>query len=135
MAWHRIGRFAWHRLQASLHGVADVEVLEARLRTLHPSPDALLLHLMVDGALSLAEQAVFEERIRQAVSSAVFALRLDAGGLLPRPTAADLYAFGPAGPVRTAADRLAARAADPADPAAALAAAALQRLYVLHANT
>ena len=135
VARHRIGRFAWHRLQASLHGVADVEVLEARLRTLHPSPDALLLHLTVDGALSLAEQAVFEERIRQAVSSAVFALRLDAGGLLPRPTAADLCAFGPAGPVRTAADRLAARAADPADPAAALAAAALQRLYVLHANT
>lgn len=134
VARHRVGRFAWHRLHASLHDATDVEVLEARLRTLHPSPDALLLHLTVDGALSLAEQAVFEERIRRAVSSAVFALRLDTAGLLPRPTAADLHAFGPAGPVRTAADRLAARAADPADPAAALAAAALQRLYVLHAN-
>lgn len=135
VARHRVGRFAWCRLHASLHDVTDVEVLEARLRTLHPSPDALLLHLTVDGALSLAEQAVFEERIRRAVNSAVFALRLDTAGLLPRPTVADLHAFGLAGPVRTAADRLAARAANAADPAAAIAAAALQRLYVLHVNT
>ena len=131
---HRVGRFAWHRLDAALHDAADVEVLEARLRSLHSSPEAVLLHLIVQGALSLAEQAAFEERIGRGVGSALFALRLDDAGLLPRPTAADLGAFGPAGPVRVAADRLAARATDPADPAAALAAAALQRLYVLATN-
>ena len=131
---HRVGRFAWHRFDAALHGAADVEVLEAQLRALRPSPEAVLLHLTVQGALSLAEQAAFEGRICRGVGSALFVLRLDDAGLLPRPTAADLGAFGPAGPVRVAADRLAARAADPADPAAALAAAALQRLYVLDAN-
>lgn len=131
---HGVGRFAWHRLDAALHGAADVEVLDARLRGLHPDPGVALLHLTVRGSLSLAERAAFEERICRGVGSALFALRLDDAGLLPRPTAADLSAFGPAGPVRVAADRLAARAADPADPATALAAAALQRLYVLDAG-
>jgi hypothetical protein len=73
----------------------------------------------------------FENRIRDGVGSALRVLRLDDSQLLPQPTSADLEAIDHAGFVRAAADRLAARAADPNDADHDIAAAALQRLYVL----
>jgi DNA repair exonuclease SbcCD nuclease subunit len=125
---HQIGRFTWHRLSASLHNSTDIDVLETRLRGLSPSPETVLAWLDVDGTLSLAEREAFERRIGEGVASALRVLRLDAAGLLPRPTLADLEAIDHAGFVRIAADRLAARAG----AGDAVAAAALQRLYVLH---
>ena len=130
---HRTGRFSWHRLEAALHQAADIDVLEARLRRLSPDDlSAVLLWLKVTGTLSLSERLAFETRIQDGVGSALRVLRLDSSGLLPRPTTADMEAIDYAGFVRVAADRLAARAADPADPDQHVAAAALQRLYILH---
>lgn len=128
---HAIGRFAWHKLNAALHGGGDIDVLETRLRALAPDLGAVLVQLTVSGALSLDEREAFEDRIRHGLGSALRVLRLDDAALLPKPTAADLESIDHAGFVRSAADRLTARAGDEADPQRDLAAAALQRLFVL----
>ena len=116
----------------ALHNATDIDVLETRLRSLSSDLGAVLVWLSVSGALSLAEREAFENRITHSVGSALRVLRLDDAGLVPRPTLADLEMIDHAGFVRTAADRLAARAADTNDPEQGIAAAALQRLYLLH---
>jgi hypothetical protein len=126
------GRHQWRRAQASLHGAADIAVLEARLRGLHAEPARLLLDLAVEGTLSLAERAVFEQQIGGALRAALCHLRLDDRGLLITPSADDLDAIAPGGFVRAAAERLRGLAADPANPEREVAAQALMRLYVEH---
>jgi DNA repair exonuclease SbcCD nuclease subunit len=132
---HRVGRFSWQRLEMALHNATDVDVLDARLRNLSSDLGAVLVWLTVTGALSLAERDAFENKIQYSVGSALRVLRLDDAGLVPRPTSADLETIDHSGFVRTAADQLAARAADPNDPEQDIAAAALQRLYLLHMRT
>ena len=129
---HRTGRFTWHRMEAALHNATDIDVLETRLRDLAKDLGSVLVWLKVAGALSLAERNAFEQRIQHGVGSALRVLRIDDAGLLPRPAPGDLEAIERAGFVRTAADRLCARAANPNDPDQEVAAAALQRLYLLH---
>jgi DNA repair exonuclease SbcCD nuclease subunit len=129
---HRVGRFGWQRMGMALHNATDIDILETRLRNLSSDLGAVLVWLNVNGALSLAEREAFESRIQHGVGSVLRVLRLDDAGLVPRPTSADLETIDHAGFVRTAADQLAARAADPNDPEQDIAAAALQRLYLLH---
>jgi DNA repair exonuclease SbcCD nuclease subunit len=130
---HRTGRFHWHRIDATLFNATDIDVLETRLRALAPdAPGTVLVWLKAAGALSLSERQSFEDRIRHGAGSALRALRLDDQNLIARPTQADMEAIDHAGFVRTAADTLAARAANTADPDHDIAGAALQRLYVLH---
>ena len=119
-------------MEMTLHNATDIDILETRLRSLSSDLGAVLVWLNVSGALSLAEREAFESRIQHGVGSALRVLRLDDAGLVPRPTSADLETIDHAGFVRTAADQLAARAADPNDPEQDIAAAALQRLYLLH---
>ncbi len=129
---HRVGRFDWQRMEMVLNSATDIEILETRLRSLSLDLGAVLVWLSVTGALSLAERDALENRIQHGVGSALRALRLDDAALVPRPTSVDLEAIDHAGFVRTAADQLAARAADPNDPEQDIAAAALHRLYLLH---
>ena len=130
---HRTGRFFWHRVEADLFHATDIDIVETRLRGLAPVDlGNVLVWLKVAGALSLAERQSFEDKIINGVGSAVRVLRADTAALLARPTPADLEAIDHAGFVRTAADLLAARAADANDPDRDIAGAALQRLYVLH---
>lgn len=129
---HRVGQFGWQRMEMTLHNATDIDILETRLRSLSSDLGAVLVWLNVSGALSLAEREAFESRIQHGVGSALRVLRLDDAGLVPRPTSADLETIDHAGFVQTAADQLAARAADPNDPEQDIAAAALQRLYLLH---
>lgn len=128
------GRYAWRRESATLAGDADVPILATRLRGLHADPGHLLVHLDVTGVLSAQGLQAFERDIRGGVGSALCTLRIDDAGLRLQPSAADLAALSRAGVVGAVASRLAARADDPADPQRDLAQAALQRLYILHAN-
>jgi len=128
---HRIGRFCWHKLDVTVHGLQDIDGLEARLRGLSGDLGTQLVWLRVSGALSLDERVEFDRRIRQGVGSALRVLRLDDAGLLSRPTQADLASIDYAGFVRAAADRLAALATSETDPQREIAALALQRLFVL----
>ena len=126
------GRHHWRRAQASIHGAGDIAVLEARLRSLHADPARMLLDLTVEGTLSLAERAVFEQQINGALRAALCHLRLDDRGLLVTPSPDDLDAIAPGGFLRAAAERLKGLAADPANPEREIAALALMRLYVEH---
>ncbi len=126
---HRVGRFAWHRIEHALFDEADVAVLESRIRALGPALDRVLLALEVHGRLSLAATARFEAAIADGVAHALRLLRLDRAALLPVADTADLAAFEH-GPVRVAADRLAALAA----AGDAAASRALLRLAVLGAR-
>ncbi|MBV9655130.1 MAG: DNA repair exonuclease [Acetobacteraceae bacterium] len=128
---HRVGGFLWRREAATLHGVTDIDVLETRLRGLHPDLHRVLVSLKVEGTLSLAGRQTFNQRIAQELRGALRLLRIDDAGLRAEPTAADLAAIDHAGFVRDAAERLSAMAANPAEPRHDLAAAALQRLYSL----
>ena len=132
---HRVGRFGWQRLEMALHNATDVDVLETRLRNLSSDLGAVLVWLTVTGALSLAERDAFENQIQYSVGSALRVLRLDDAGLVPAQPQPISRRSITAGFVRTAADQLAARAADPNDPEQDIAAAALQRLYLLHMRT
>lgn len=127
----RTGRFTWLRLEETVHSLATIDILEARLRSLAPGLATTLVWLRVGGALSLEARAQYESRIRDALGSAFRVLRLDEDGLTPDPTEADLAAIDHAGFVRAAADRLAAMAADADNPRRHVAASALQRLFVL----
>jgi DNA repair exonuclease SbcCD nuclease subunit len=126
------GRYHWRREVASIHGEADIGVLEARLRALSAEPARLVLDLTVEGTLTLAERAIFEQQIAGALGAALAHLRLDDRGLLVTPSADDLDAIAPGGFVRAAAERLKGLAADPGNPEREIAALALMRLYVEH---
>ena len=130
---HRVGKFRWHRMEASLFRLEDIETLEARLRGLsQDDPGSVLVWLKAAGALSLAHMAAFEDRTLGGAASALRVLRTDITALLANPTASDLEAIDHAGFVRTAANSLTAMAADPANPQGVIAGAALKLLYVLH---
>lgn len=124
------GRFAWHRVDATLDGAPAIAALEARLRALGPDLGQVLVWLTARGTLSLPELDQFDQQIRAGLGSALRVLRLADEALLPRPTSADLETIDHAGFVRDAADALALAAAGEGEPAA-LAAAALHRLYLL----
>ena len=49
-----VGRFAWRRQTVQIHGLADLDVVIARLRTVHAEPTRLLLDVSLEGTLSLA---------------------------------------------------------------------------------
>ncbi len=121
---HRVGQFYWHRLDQSLFGRADIDALEARLRGMAPTLDRTLVRLVVTGSLTLGESALFDERIENGMAAALRMLRIDRTGLMARPDGGDLEAIEPAGPIRLAAERLAA-GVDAGDP---VAGAALLRL-------
>jgi hypothetical protein len=115
-----------------VNGEADVTAFDGRLRGLDADLARVLLHLKVEGALTLSQRVAFEERIAGSIGAALRYLRLDDTRLGITPTAEDLDAIDHAGFVRAAAESLRGKAADPANPERDIAALALQRLYVLH---
>ncbi len=126
------GRFRWVKISAAVNDEADIAVLDGRLRGLDADLSRLLVQLSVEGALSLAERAAFEDRINTSLGAAVRFLRLDDERLGLHPTGDDLDAIDHSGFVRAAAERLKAQAEDGSNTERTIAALALQRLYVLH---
>lgn len=126
------GQFRWVTHTAHLAGRDDVEALDRRLRDLGGMLDRILVRLRVEGALSLADRAFFDERIAEGVSAALCYLRVDDEKLFPQPTDEDLDRIDHGGFVRAAAEELRRQAAEGGEEERALAASALQRLYVEH---
>lgn len=125
------GQFRWLPFSAQLNGRADIDQLAARLRALGGALDRVLVHLEVEGALSLQDRSAFEAEIVDGVSAALRFLRVDERRLFPSPTAEDLDRIDRGGFVRAAAEELRALAAG-GGAEGALAAEALQKLYVEH---
>jgi DNA repair exonuclease SbcCD nuclease subunit len=122
--------YHWAQLRETLHGATDIEVLDARIRALQPDTTRVLLDLTVEGTLSLAERALFSQRIDRSLRAALCHLRLDDTQLHLTPSPDDLDAIARTGFVRSAANRLMAQAGDQANPKRDIAALALMRLYL-----
>ena len=126
------GHYTWIRLSEQLNGRQDIEFLARKLRSGADDLDRVLVHLTVEGTLSLEDRQYFEEQIVDGVSAALCFLRVDTRRLFPCPTAQDLDQIDPGGFVRTAAEILKRKADEGDDLERGLATEALQRLYIEH---
>lgn len=124
-------RFRWHRETVVIHGAADIDLLEERLRTRQPDPACLLVRLEVDGTLSLADRLRFDEQIGQRLRAALRCLELH-DRLLVAPLADDLDAIASGGILRAAAERLSELVAKASGEEREFAQMALLRLCVEH---
>jgi hypothetical protein len=125
-------RYRWVRQRETLHGGDDIAVLDQRIRAVAPDAARLLVDLVVEGTLSLADRALFDQRIDRSLRAALCHLRLDDERLYLAPSPHDFDAIARAGFVRTAAARLKALADDEANPQREIAAEALMRLFLEH---
>ena len=126
------GKYEWLGHLEQLIRREDIESLEVHLRGLDTALELVLLHLTVEGTLSLEDRSYFEERIVEGLSGAFRFLRVDDRRVFPKPTAGDLDHIDRGGFVRAAAEALKRRAGDGLDPERDIAAEALQRLYIEH---
>lgn len=124
-----VGRYRWTRAALALTPGGDAP---AAIRAAEPDwPRAdLLLALTLSGEVALAEKAALEDFLKS-MAHGLAHLKSDLDGLGVRRTAGDLDDIARAGPLREAAEALAADAADPALPEdrRAAARAALDMLY------
>ena len=125
------GHFSWVRLSEHVSSRADIDFLAEKLRDSADELDRMLVHLAVEGALSLEDHQYFQEQIVEGVSSAFCFMRVDDRRLFPRPTADDLDRIDRGGFVRAAAEEL-KRLAEEGEGDGSIAAAALERLFVEH---
>ena len=121
----------WTRLSEQVNSRADIDYLAEKLRASADELDRVLVHLSVEGALSLENHQYFQEQIADGVSAAFCFMRVDDRRLFPQPTAEDLDQIDRGGFVRTAAEEL-KRLAEEGDEDGGIATVALQRLYVEH---
>jgi len=126
------GYYTWTSLAERVNDRADIDHLAGKLRGLAEELDRVLVHLAVEGAVSLADRQYFEEQIVEGVSAALCLLRVDDTGLFPRPSAEDLDRIDRGGFVRSAAEALKQQAIDGGETERGIAAEALQRLYIEH---
>lgn len=125
------GQYHWDSLNERVENLADVDLLENKLRSLDGDFNRTLVDLRVSGSLSLADLLHFEERIVEGAAAALYHLRIDREQLFPEPTDDDLDSIDPGGIVRAAADRLRA-IVEAGGSDADLAREAIRRLYIEH---
>lgn len=126
------GHYTWLTLPEQINGRADIDFLAGKLRGLSDDLAQILVHLGVEGALSLEERQYFEDQIVDGVSAALCFMRVDDRRLFAQPTQEDLDRIDRGGFVRAAAEALKCKAEDGGEQDREIAAEALQRLYVEH---
>lgn len=126
------GYYSWIRLSEQVIGREDIDYLVEKLRSTADELERVLIHLAVEGALSLENCQYFQEQIVDGVSAAFCFLRFDDHRLFPRPTVEDLDQIDRGGFVRTAAEELKRLAEEGGEVDSSIAAEALQRLYIEH---
>ena len=126
------GHYTWDRRSEQVGGRLDIDHLAEKLRGMADNLDRVLIHLAVEGALSLEDRQYFQDEIVDGVSAAFCFMRVDDRRLFPRPTREDLDQIDRGGFVRTAADELKRLTEEGGDAERDIAAEALQRLYIEH---
>ena len=126
------GHYRWIHLSEAVNSREGIDFLTEKLRGVADELDRVLVHLAVEGSLSLGNRQVFQEQIVDGVSAAFCFMRVDDRHLFARPTADDLDRIDLGGFVRGAAEELKRRAEEGNESARDIAAEALQRLYVEH---
>lgn len=126
------GHYNWFTLSHQINTREDIDLLTDKLRAIAEDLNRVLVHLAVEGALSLQDRRYFEVRIVEGVSAGLCFLRVDDRRLFPHPTLEDLDQIDRGGFVRAAAEELKRQSEEGADDMRAVAAEALQRLYIEH---
>ncbi|WP_279477885.1 DNA repair exonuclease [Aureimonas sp. SK2] len=126
----RTARFDWRAIGLDMHG--EIDALDAALASV-PSPGEALVDLTLRGTLSLRDRIALDEALAS-WETRFFDLRVRDDELLDEPDEEDLDRIDAAGFVRTAIDRLRAKAADGTDPERAAAALALRMMFAEHAR-
>ena len=126
------GRYRWISLRERINGREDIDFLSEKIRSVDENLNRVLVHLKVEGTLSLGDREYFQHQITDGVSAALCFLRIDDSQLLPCTTEEDLDQIDKRGFVRAAAEKLKRMAEEENDPERGLAAEALQRLYLEH---
>ncbi len=128
----RTGHYAWISVSQQINNREGIDFLAEKLRGVADDLNTVLLHLGVEGALSLQDRRYFQEQIVEGVSAALCFLRVDNRRLFPNPTAEDLDQIDQGGFVRAAADELKRLSEEGPDLDRGIAAEALQQLYIEH---
>lgn len=123
------GSYTWTKLSEQINSRNDIDYLAEKLRECSDDLDRTLIHLSVEGALSLEDHRYFREQVTEGVSAAFCSMRVNERHLFPQPTTEDLDHIDRSGFVRTAAEEL-KRLAEEGGGGSGIAAAALQRLYI-----
>lgn len=126
------GHYTWITLSEQVNSREDIDYVLEKLRHVADDLSRVLIHLAVEGALSLEHRQDFEEQIVDGVSAAFCVMRIDARRVFPQPTSEDLDRIDRGGFVRTAAEELSRLAEGGVDAERGIAAEALQRLYIEH---
>lgn len=126
------GHYNWISLSQQLNTREDIDFLAEKLRSIAEDLNRVLVHLAVEGALSLQDRRYFEDQVVEGVSAALCFLRVDDRRLFPHPTAEDLDQIDRGGFVRAAAEELKRQSEEGGDAEREIAAEALQRLYIEH---
>jgi DNA repair exonuclease SbcCD nuclease subunit len=126
-----VGHFHWRRLEASIHSREDLESLAAVLGHSDIPSDRLVVALRLAGAIDLATRRALDDLLAQ-WRAELRCLEVSETDLVAEPSEDDLDRIDRGGFVRTAVDRLRARADDPRDTDRDAARLALQILYVEH---
>lgn len=126
------GHYTWISLSQQINTRGDIDFLDGKLRGVAEDLNSVLVHLAIEGALSLQDRRYFEERIVEGVSAALCFLRVDDRRLFPLPTPEDLDQIDRGGFVRAAAEELKRQSEGGDEIERAIAAEALQRLYIEH---
>lgn len=124
------GQYTWTRLSRQINSREDIDLLENALRGLSEDPIRILLHLTVEGGVSLQDRLYFNRTIVEGVSAAFRFLRVNDRHLFPNPTLEDLDQIDRGGFVRAAAEELKRLSLE--GEAGSVASEALQRLYIEH---
>lgn len=127
----RTGYYDWITRSATVNNRGDIDLLEKTLRNVE-DPLRTLVHLSVEGTLSLEDDLFLRERIMEGVSAAFRFMRVDDRQLFHRPTDEDLDRIDRGGFVRKAAEELKRQAQEGTEDERNLATEALLRLYVEH---
>lgn len=126
------GHYIWASILERINSREDIDFLDEKLRGVADELDRVLVHLAVEGALSLEDRRYFKEQIVDGASAAFCFMRIDDRRLFPRPTAEDLDQIDRGGFVRAAAEELKRQAEEGGEADSDIAAEALQRLYIEH---
>lgn len=125
------GNYTWTKLSERINSREDIDHLAEKLRNCSDDLDRALVHLSVEGAVSLENRRYFQDQIVDGTSAALCFIRIDDHRLFPKPTAEDLDQIDRGGFVRAAAEEL-KRLSEEGEGNSGIAAAALQRLYLEH---
>ena len=124
--------YTWERHLEQVGSRFDIDHLAEKLRGMANDLDRVLIHLAVEGTLSLDDCQYFQDKIVDGASAAFYFMRIDDRSLFPRPTPEDLDQIDRGDFVRTASDELKRLTEEDGDAERDIAAEALRRLYIEH---